>query len=205
MVKTVTRVYFSWEPSSWIPKPHVSLATHSERASERFDSRTSRVYMIMVRVSTSISNREFSDNLLFVLAFKAYAVLGFMLAACNYLDIYVISPQGPSPPSEDTFVQAAYLFNSAVGVPSHFLGQSLQIILNFRCKTFSGSYRLGPWLMFFGVALATVQYIPNLFDHYNVDSGWSFPTLIQILLAGILAGQAAVYPPVSQQEDVDVE
>ncbi len=128
-----------------------------------------------------------------------------MLAACNYFAIYVISPQGPSPPSEDTFVQAAYFFNSAFGVPSHFLGQSLQIILNFRCKTFSGSYRLGPWLMFFGVALATVQYIPNLFDHYNVDSGWSFPTLIQILLAGILAGQAAFYPPVSRQEDIDAE
>lgn len=46
-----------------------------------------------------------------------------------------------------------------------------------------------------------IGYIPNLFDHYSIDSGWSFPTFIELLLAGILAGQAAIYPPASQQED----
>lgn len=124
-----------------------------------------------------------------------------MLAACNHFDIYVVSPQRPSPPSDDTFIQTVYLFNSAVGLPSYFLGQSLQIILYFRCKTFSGTYRQGPWFIFFGVILTMVRYIPNLFDHYSIDSGWSFPTFIELLLAGILAGQAAIYPPASQQED----
>ncbi|KJA18903.1 hypothetical protein HYPSUDRAFT_910810 [Hypholoma sublateritium FD-334 SS-4] len=165
MLKTIKRVSISRESSSWIPKLHISRATHTERASDRFDSQTPKIYIVM-----------------------AYAVLGILLAACNHFDIYTV-----------------YLFNSAVGLPSYFLGQSLQIILNFRCKTFSGTYRLGPWFMFFGVILTMVQHIPNLFDHYNIDSGWSFPTFIELLLAGILAGQAATYPPASQQEDSDAE
>lgn len=68
MLKTIKRVYISRDPSSWIPKLHISGTTHTERASERFDSRTPRIYIVMVRVNSCISSRIFFDSLLFISA-----------------------------------------------------------------------------------------------------------------------------------------
>lgn len=41
MLKTVTRLAFSWDKSRWIPTVRRVNPTHMERASQRLDSRTS--------------------------------------------------------------------------------------------------------------------------------------------------------------------
>ncbi|KAF8962868.1 hypothetical protein BDZ97DRAFT_1823173 [Flammula alnicola] len=176
MLKAITRADVHWY--KWIPIIRFSPATHAERASERLDARTSWLQKTV-----------------------AFAVLSAIFYLVSHHEFYVIYPHGPKSPIEEGLATFTIKLQSLVVLPAAFLGKSLQLILNFRAKTFAGTYRPCALLFLVGATLIVAASAPHVVGDTKIAPGINLFSFSELVLAAILTLQAAIYPPVLQLEE----
>ncbi|KAJ7593698.1 hypothetical protein C8J56DRAFT_419815 [Mycena floridula] len=172
MLISILRVEFIWHGR--IPWLHRARPTHSERSSERLDSKTTP----LLRMAT----------------FAAFSVIYFVSA-----DWFIISPF-PTPPDTSIWYSGNIkLFAAAL----QRTGQISQMVLNHRTRVFAGTYKTVIWMQAVRYLLTFLSFFPILFGALHLSEGLSVSYLVLGLTWVIPAiWQAVVLPrPVEVQEE----
>ncbi|KAF8063485.1 hypothetical protein FPV67DRAFT_246768 [Lyophyllum atratum] len=174
-LKAIFRVDLGWW-NGWIPVVHRTKATHSERASERLEAQTSW--------STK------SGLFLFVLG------VYYFLTPHRYQVIAALIPDPKA--DQDVGVVPAYLL-----LTMQVVGKILQIILNWRSRSFAGSYRISALFMLFLSVLALADFVPALVGRFEPRRALSGHFLVESVLVVIYAWQCLVLPSAPQTLEED--
>ncbi|KAJ7593692.1 hypothetical protein C8J56DRAFT_419596 [Mycena floridula] len=172
MLISILRVEFIWH--GWIPWLRRARPNHSERSSERLDSKTTP----LLRMATLV----------------AFSVIYFVSA-----DWFIISPF-PTPPDTTIWYSGNIkLFAAAL----QRTGQISQMVLNHRTRVFAGTYKTVIWMQAVRYLLTFLSFFPILFGALHLSEGLSVSYLVLGLTWVIPAiWQAVVLPrPVEVQEE----
>ncbi|KAJ6562522.1 hypothetical protein B0H19DRAFT_1248232 [Mycena capillaripes] len=182
MLKTVTRVAVSRDNSRWFPSIRRISPTHRERASQRLDSRTN---------------------------WRIKAGVCVLLAAINYLFLWnynVLAALHPPPSSTDGDSNIISHVFAYAYFPLKLTGDIFQLLLNYRSRTFAGSYKLTVVLACIYAMLVLTHFMPLVVGRYEARPGLSIWEAVEMVLLAAMAWQAAVLPKVTQKmEDEDSE
>ncbi|KAJ6588607.1 hypothetical protein B0H19DRAFT_212203 [Mycena capillaripes] len=183
MLKTVTRVAVSRDNSRWFPSIRRISPTHRERASQRLDSCTN--WRIKASVCASL------------VAFSYYFSLW------NY---NVLAALHPPPSSTDGHSNAiAHVFVYTY-FPLKLTGDVSQLLLNYRSRTFAGSYKFTVVLACISSMLLLTNFMPPVVGRYDARPGLRMWEAVRIVMLGVMAWQAVVFPKVTHKmEDEDSE
>ncbi|KAJ7596336.1 hypothetical protein C8J56DRAFT_1158473 [Mycena floridula] len=133
----------------WIPWLRRARASHSERSSERLDSRTPRLARLVILAT--------------------FSLIYFVSA-----DWFIISPF-PSPPDATIwYPRNVKLFAAALQQTGHIS----QMILNHRTHIFAGTYKTVIWMQAARYLLTLSSFFPILFGTLHYSEGLSVSYLI---------------------------
>ncbi|KAJ7593637.1 hypothetical protein C8J56DRAFT_819786 [Mycena floridula] len=172
MLVSILRVEFMWP--GWIPLFRRARPTHSERSSQRVDSKTTPLVRMAI--------------------FAAFSAIYFISA-----DWFIINPF-PTPPDTTVWYSGNIkLFAAAL----QRTGQILQMVLNHRTRLFAGTYKTVIWMQAARYVLTLSSFFSVLFGTLHLSEGLSVSYLV-LGFAWVLPAvwQAVVLPrPVEVQEE----
>ncbi|KAG5634493.1 hypothetical protein H0H81_001765 [Sphagnurus paluster] len=172
-VKAILRVEVGWW-KGWIPTLRMAKATHSERASERMEGRTTWVTKI---------------GLLLSLMGASYF---FQLER-----IQIIKAAVPDPKAANGFIPPCVPWSMGV------TAVILQLVLNWRARSYAGRYRFTSVLVLALFAVSMAQFVPALVGEVERRPGMQVGAAVQMGLWLVEAWQALVWQSVPQVMDED--
>ncbi|KAF8205408.1 hypothetical protein K438DRAFT_1932226 [Mycena galopus ATCC 62051] len=179
MLRTVTRVAFSYNKSRFIPTVRQASPTHMERASQRLDSRPG--WSIKVGVCASL------------IAIHYFTIKYYSFGPLSY---HILVPHHPTPGPTDT-TEVSNLFAQAyafASMPLLLTGNLSQFLLNQRSKTFAGRYKITVVVNCIYIMLHLITYLPSVIGRYDARPGLTVAEVIDYIIAAAIAWQAAVFP-----------
>ncbi|GLB42810.1 hypothetical protein LshimejAT787_1202590 [Lyophyllum shimeji] len=176
-LKAILRVDISWW-KGWIPVVSLANATHSERASERMEARTSW--------RTKLG--------LFLLVVASYS----FLEPHKYA---IIAAMTPDLPKTDETVER--LFSDHAEHSTRLIGSLLQIILNWRSHSFAGGYKVSVALMLALTAISLAAFVPAIVGNFATRPALTAHGMVGVVLILIFGWQASVLPSVPQVIEED--
>ncbi|KAF5370516.1 hypothetical protein D9615_010329 [Tricholomella constricta] len=176
-LKAIFRIEVTWW-KGWIPVLQKAKATHSERASERMEARTSW--------STKTG------------LFLSVVALYYFLAPHNYAVIAAVTIK---PKATDLSIEGffpGYLF-----WPMYMVGNIFQIILNGRSGLYAGRYRISAALIMACHVLKLADFVPALVGRFDTRDALYAQDVVEIGLMLVMTWQAFVLPSVPQIVEED--
>ncbi|KAG5725148.1 hypothetical protein E4T56_gene10227 [Termitomyces sp. T112] len=174
MIKTVLHlsVPHSGRPlwSRWIP--HRVPLTHAERASQRIENRMS----------------SWSKGCIIIGAFVIY----YAFSPHSYAVIPAILPAAPDVYDYSWLINGWYYF----ATPMDVMGEFFQLLLNWRSKSFAGSYKVTPLLSLGAILIGMLEYIPGVIGPYDTRPSLAAQEFVELVLASIRLWQSLMYPHV---------
>ncbi|KAJ6588605.1 hypothetical protein B0H19DRAFT_1100250 [Mycena capillaripes] len=175
MLKTVTRVAVSRDDSRWFPSIRHISPTHRERASQRLDSRTNG------RIKAGVCVLLVTINYLFTL-----------------WDYNILAALHPPPGSSDGHSNAiAHVFVYTY-FPLKLTGNVSQLLLNYRSRTFAGSYKLTVVLACISSMLVLMNFMPTVVGRYDARPGIRIWEVVEMVALAALGWQAVIFPKDSE-------
>jgi len=157
--------------NGWFPIAHRAKATHSERASERMEARTSWRTKLALLVSVLATYYFFKPH--------EYPVIAAITL-------------NPKANEAVGFIPAYLLLSMEV------VGTILQITLNWRSRSFAGDHKISVLLMLALNAISVANFVPALVGRYGTRPPLHAHLVVGLVLALLLAWQALVFPTVPQ-------
>ncbi|KAJ7596372.1 hypothetical protein C8J56DRAFT_286974 [Mycena floridula] len=133
----------------WIPWLRRARATHSERSSERLDSRTPRLVRLAILATFTVI---------------------YLVSA----DWFIISPFPLPPDATIWYSSNVKLFAAALQQTGHIS----QMILNHRTRFFAGTYKTVIWMQAVRYLLTLSSFLPILFGTLHFSEGLSVSYLV---------------------------
>ncbi|KAF9559383.1 hypothetical protein CPC08DRAFT_818810 [Agrocybe pediades] len=138
---------------------------------------------------------------------KTLQLAFILLAACSYFfhlqPIYIVHGKLPLPVPQTALIKILDLIQCLIIFPMFILGQSLQVIMNFKAQTFSGMHKLGALCGFFGHLLELLASLPwsdlNLGRGEHVELWAMF--MMRFVYYAVMALQALMYPKAGSIEN----
>ncbi|KAG6826503.1 hypothetical protein H0H92_015576 [Tricholoma furcatifolium] len=156
--------------SGWIPTVRKAEATHIERASERIEARTTREQKIAL--------------FLCVLAIYYF----FPLQKMAVISAITIKPKSENE-IKGHFSQALYLLYAM-----DVVGMLLQVILNWRSRTFAGTMRASAVLTLLRRLSELALFVPALVGAYDTRGALSAHEVLEFAIASVVVWQAFTLP-----------
>lgn len=132
---------------------------------------------------------------------QAYTGLAILYLGIDRYTAYFQPSEHTDLPAPNMFIAAVNILGILTHLPPIMLGRALQLLLNYRSKTFAGAYRLAACLNFVSSLTNTLSHIPGLFGHYEIQPRPPWFLLGELILISVTAWQALVYPPASELEE----
>ncbi|KAJ7666901.1 hypothetical protein DFH06DRAFT_1185007 [Mycena polygramma] len=176
MLQTVTRMEFRQNESTLFPSIRLATPTHKERNSERLDARTSWGVKAGVCISLVAVYYFFSPE-----------------------EYHLLSAHHPHPGSSDQPTNSLARTYAILFGPLQLTGTLAQLLLNYRAKTFAGSYKAAIGLRAVIMVLALGMYVPTVVGRFDARPGLAVSQIVEMVALAVALWQAAVFPKVVQK------
>lgn len=111
----------------------------------------------------------------------------------------IIPRVGPHPDTPQPHIQFLHELWDRLARPAYLVSDILQLLHNYRSKTFAGKYKLTAWVVMVGQLVSPLAlYIPWVAGEVLLRDDFSLSLLLNALIIIPWVVQALIYPKISQ-------